>query len=283
MLLIHLAWIFIILGAMAGSVKGHELIKRLFGRDKIRSGEITIYEGQSQNEVLIREEKAPLQVSGFYEKQLPFAIKLKDFRIESYKSGQLFVLSSQQQVWQLAARPGTKYVLDPNVGSIKILDVYKNFRIENGKAFDSNEPSSNPAVWIQYNTPKGSVVRKYIFSKFKNPVFENDKIFVDYVPDIKDFYSNIEIIKDNKAVAAGTIEVNKPFHFGGYHLYQYNYDAMEGRFTILGVVSDTGLNLVYTGYALLCIGIFWHCWLRSLPLLPSRFSNKKNKRNKDGN
>jgi hypothetical protein len=30
------------------------------------------------------------------------------------------------------------------------------------------------------------------------------------------------------------------------------------------VVSDTGLNLVYAGYLILCGGVFWHFWARPI-------------------
>ncbi len=284
LLLIHLACILILLGSFTGSVCGHNLINRLLGRDKIRSAEITIDVGQSRNEVLVRVDNPPPQLPTFYTKQLPFAVRLKNFRIEYYKSGRLFVRTPDKQNWQLAAWPGYEYPLDPNTGSIKILNVYKNFRIkyEYGKslAYDSNEPGSNPAVWIQYNSAKGSAVRKYIFSKFPNPIFETDNIYVDYIPDIKDFYSNIQIIKDDEVLAEKTIEVNKPLHFGGYHFYQYDYDAIKQRFTTLAVVSDTGLYIVYCGFALLCIGIFQRLWLRELPAFAQRFTKEKNQKGK---
>ncbi len=284
--LIYLACIIILFGLFSGSVRGHNLINRLLGRDKFRSAEITIGVGQNQNEVLIRKDNPPPQLPTFHTQQLPFAIRLRNFRIEFYKSGRLLVWTPEKQKWQLAAWPGYEYPLDPNTGSIKILNVYKNLRTkyESGKtlAYDSNEPGSNPAVWIRYNPVKGPPVRKFIFSKFPNPVFETDDIYVDYIPDIKDIYSDILIIKDDEIVAKETIEVNKPLHFGGYHFYQYDYDAINQKFTSLAMVSDTGLYIVYCGFILLCIGIFWRLWFKELPS-SARFSATESKRKNDGN
>jgi virulence-associated protein VagC len=260
LLLIHLGCILILTGAMAGSKKGQLLTEKIFGSKKITTGEMLVSKQQPQDNVLPENNKQPFR--------LPFSIKLKELRVDFYKSGRLFVQTPQKQTWELPVRAGNKFTLDPNVGTLKILKVYRNFRIktkgEKQLAYDSNGSGSNPAVLIEYKTPKGSVVDKYIFARFPNPVFEDDKIFVEYVPNIKQISSDVEIIKDDQTIKTAVIKVNRPLHFGGYHFYQYNYDAAAGQFTVLGVVSDTGLYIVYAGYALLCAGIFWHFWLRHL-------------------
>ena len=81
---------------------------------------------------------------------------------------------------------------------------------------------------------------------------------------IKDFLSDVEVVKDNKVVTRKNIEVNKPLHYGGYLFYQQGYDSDAGRYTVLGVTSDKGLGIVFLGYILLCAGVFWHFWLRHI-------------------
>jgi cytochrome c biogenesis protein ResB len=87
---------------------------------------------------------------------------------------------------------------------------------------------------------------------------------------ISDYVSELQIIRDNEVAAEKNVEVNHPLHFGGYHFYQHWYDDQAGQYTILMVVSDSGLNIVYAGYFMLCIGVFWHFWMRHL------FSTKAN-------
>jgi hypothetical protein len=82
--------------------------------------------------------------------------------------------------------------------------------------------------------------------------------------DVKDYFSDVEVIKDSNTVKTATIEVNKPLHFGGYHIYQSGYDEQQGRFTILEVVSDTGLNIIYAGFIFVCVGVMWHFWYERL-------------------
>jgi len=77
-------------------------------------------------------------------------------------------------------------------------------------------------------------------------------------PVIKDFKSALVVRDGDRELARKTIEVNDPLHFGGYHFYQFSYDPEGGRYTVLSVVSDQGLSLVYAGFVLLIGGLVWH-------------------------
>ena len=81
---------------------------------------------------------------------------------------------------------------------------------------------------------------------------------------IKDYLSDVVVIASGKEVANKTIEVNHPLHYGGYHFYQYSYDPEAEDYTVLSVASDSGLYAVYSGYWLLCLGVFWQFWFRHI-------------------
>ncbi|MBN1787484.1 MAG: cytochrome c biogenesis protein ResB [Sedimentisphaerales bacterium] len=81
---------------------------------------------------------------------------------------------------------------------------------------------------------------------------------------IRDFISSLAVIKDGKTIAQKDVEVNHPLHFGGYYFYQHSYDPKAARYTVLKVVSDSGLGAVYIGYLCLAAGVFWHFWLGQL-------------------
>jgi hypothetical protein len=166
--LIHVGCILVLAGALWGSGTGLKIQNQLFGTDKIQTGRMIIFEGDAENRIRLEDSD---QI-----KELPFHIKLKDFRIEYYKP--------------------------------------------------------------------------------------------EYV---RDYISDVQVIKDGNVVAEKTIEVNHPLHFGGYHFYQSSFDARGHRYTVLSVVSDTGLDLVYAGYPTLGVGVFWHFWLRHI------FTKRKSK------
>jgi hypothetical protein len=167
--LMHGGCILILAGALWGSGTGLKIQNHLFGTDKIQTGQMTIFEGDAENRIWLEDSGRFDKLTAGQTKELPFYIKLKDFRIEYYK------------------------------------------------------PES-----------------------------------------VRDYISDIQVIKDGNVVAEKNIEVNHPLHFGGYHFYQSSYDTQANRYTVLSVVSDTGLNLVYAGYLSLCIGVFWHLWIRHI-------------------
>jgi hypothetical protein len=72
----------------------------------------------------------------------------------------------------------------------------------------------------------------------------------------------VEVLKDGKVVLRKVIEVNHPLHYGGYHFYQHSYDQQGGRYTVLSISSDSGLEVAWAGFILLGGGAFWQMWVR---------------------
>lgn len=171
LLLIHLGCIGILVGSIWASETGHRMQKQLFGKDKIRSGMMPIYEGKMTNKVILPQIQSSAKLS--------FEIGLREFRIEYYES------------------PG----------------------------------------------PDGQAMPR-------------------------DYLSDVSVIEDGKVVKRKTIEVNKPLHYGGYYFYQHSFEEQEGQYTVLAVVSDSGLFAVFAGYILLVVGLFWRCWLA--PMMKER-------------
>ncbi len=73
--------------------------------------------------------------------------------------------------------------------------------------------------------------------------------------------SHITLLEGDKEVGGGVVSVNHPLRVAGYDLYQQSYDREGGRYTVLGVVSTSGLTWVWVGFALLCVGVFGHFWI----------------------
>ena len=73
----------------------------------------------------------------------------------------------------------------------------------------------------------------------------------------KRFASDILVrTKDNEEIQT-TIDVNKPVEVDGWKIYQYSYDTQMGpqsQISILELVSDPWLPLVYTGIYMLLAG-----------------------------
>jgi hypothetical protein len=263
MLLIQAGCIMILAGGNWGSQGGHDVQKKLFGIDKIRSGRMAIYEGRSENHVAIYDNsKQPEQ------KELPFSLKLKDFRIEYYQPVYLHILTREGRQWEIPVEIDKAFSLGDGAGTIKILKAFENFKIgtEEGKSVPVDDPSpgSNPALEVQITEAGGQPATQYVFERFPGHSHDQNKISLSYRRVISDYISELQIIEGDKVVAEKDIEVNHPLRFGGYHFYQSSYDDKAGQYTVLQVVSDTGLYVVYAGYWMLCIGVIWHMWLRHI-------------------
>jgi len=259
LLLIHAGCVFILAGSMWASDAGHKLQKQLFGIDKIRTGQMVIYEGHTENHVLLDQSQPP--------KELPFSVHLKDFRLEHYKPGSILVYMPDDTTRRIPVETGSEHNLGGEVGKVKIVRTFERFRLvmeENQReAIDAPDGELMPALEVIIERPDGSQLKRYVFEPSQGYMYQ-DNFQISYLRMVSDYISELQIIENNKVVAEKNIEVNHPLHFGGYHFYQHSYDAEAGQYTVLEVTSDTGLALVYGGYLMLCVGVFWHLWLRHI-------------------
>ncbi|MBL7186940.1 MAG: cytochrome c biogenesis protein ResB [Phycisphaerae bacterium] len=278
LLLTHAGCILILIGGMLGSEKGY----RVSGNDTTRKGLMQIDEGQSTNRVFVRKKEG----QGHDMKELPFFVKLNDFRIEYYEPGYLEIETGDGKVQRVVAEVGRRIDLGAEQGKAQIVKTFENWKMsmEDGKrtAYEDPHPGSNPALAVQITPPSGEATTHHVFSL--HPGFGHDpnapKMLYNRPVNraISDYISELEVIdKDGKIVAKKDIEVNHPLRYGGYRFYQQDYDHQAGRYTILEAVSDTGIPVVFAGYWMLCVGVIWHMWLSHL------FKNIRSKKQTDGN
>jgi len=237
LLLMHLGCILIVGGGMWGSKAGHALGKQLFGIDKILEGQMAVLERGEDNRVRLAD--------GNDLAELPFSVRLRDFRMEYYEPGDLFVRSRSGQTWKLPARAGQKLSLGDDLGTIVIQRVFQNLKVD----ISGDEPvyhdvpgGSNPALEVTREKPDGSTSRRYVFERSMGHRDRNDPLVMTYRRTVSDYISELEIVEDGKVVAAK--------------------DDRLGEYTVLSVVSDSGLSAVYAGYAMLIAGVVWHFWGR---------------------
>jgi len=260
LLLIHLGCILVLVGAMYGSETGQKIAKKIFGIDKIRRGQMLIHQNQQSNQVKL--EKGDQII------KLPFSIKLKDFRIEYYEPKYLHLQTRKGNQWKIPVELNTEFDLGSQFGKVKILRKFENFIITfDGNTrivTESNEPGYNPALEVQIEYPDGAIITRYVFERSPGHTHPQDKFLLAYGGVVRDYISNLAVVENGKMVAEKNVKVNHPLHFAGYYFYQHSCDAQAAQYSILMVVSDTGLPIVYVGYLMLGAGVFWHFWLKHL-------------------
>ena len=272
LLMIHLGCVCVLLGAMWSSEKGHFLQKKLLGIDKIPQGYLAIQEGTLNNHVEAEGTGEPLG-------DLPFYIYLDDFWMEYYwRPGTLHVRDSQGQSWEIPAEVGRTLELPEPMRRLRVLRTLTNLKVTD-RVTDRPWDNVNPALDIEIEWADGTRKRTYVLpTDMPHPTNIEDFEF-GYVPNEnimpKDYFSDLVVLDyRNNTQFSKVIEVNKPLHYKGYHFYQSSYGSEIRQtthgsqrvwYTVLNVVSDSGLQMVFAGYILLCAGVFWHCWLRHIP------------------
>jgi hypothetical protein len=252
---------------LAGAIWGAQSAQKFFKPNKIYSGQMAIYQGQTESRVILKDDQV---------KELPFSIKLKKFHVEYYKPAYLVVQNRQGQTEKVPIEVGKQVPLSINSASVTVLKTFENFKItfqdEKSVPVDSDQPGYNPALHVLIKDTNGLETTQYVFGLFEGYFDPKHNLMLTYDRTISDYISDLQIIENGKVVTEKSIEVNHPLHFGGYHFYQSSYDAEGHEYSVLSVVSDTGLNLVYAGFAMLLLGTFWHFWLSKI-LLKKKITN----------
>ena len=69
------------------------------------------------------------------------------------------------------------------------------------------------------------------------------------------FASDVTVApREGGGEVSGTVEVNKPLRYRGWKIYQHDYDAAEGRYSVLELVRDPWLWAVYAGIFMMLAG-----------------------------
>ncbi|AQQ70423.1 ResB-like family protein [Limihaloglobus sulfuriphilus] len=254
--LIHIGCILILTGFAMSSVLGTFVLNKLLKQDKFNQGFMVIYEGQKTNSVILPDESS---------RKLDFTVNLNDFRVEHYKDDYLIVEYAGREVKTLSILPGA-FVEMQDGTKIMAARKFSNFKLEETETgmqpYDSQQDGINPAVEVKVEPPEAKSYKKYIFAKFPEQRPDENGLRMAYRKEIREYVSEVEITGADGEVFTKDIKVNKPLHYGGYHIYQNSYDSAGHRYTVLKVVSDSGSLVINTGFALLLAGLFARSYLR---------------------
>ena len=100
-----------------------------------------------------------------------------------------------------------------------------------------------------------------------------DIVYLEEGGSIKDFKSYLTVLEDDDEVDTKVIEVNDPLKYGGYSFFQQSYDSQAGKYTVLGVVRDPGVPVVFAGFILASAGMIYCAYVR--PALKRKRRPKK--------
>lgn len=78
------------------------------------------------------------------------------------------------------------------------------------------------------------------------------------------FESRVRVDDAERGPSEHLIAMNRPLHYGGYTFFQASYAEGERMTSIFSVSRSPGLPVVYTGTALLSLGVIWMFYLKPM-------------------
>ncbi len=206
--------------------------------------------------------------------ELPFAVRLDSFHIDQYppKAG---IFDGRTGRIAEGISGGLPHIYEGDM--FTLLDyriTVEEFLPSAWPAGDgftkSDETGSPPAARVTVTSQNGRESHTGWLSCgsfLVNPsyiILDNGMVLAMTEPRPERYRSDVRIYTKEKEPRDEVIEVNAPPRVEGWRLYQYSYDTSRGRWSelsVLEIVRDPWLPVVYTGIMMLLAGALYILWL----------------------
>lgn len=235
-----------------------------FGSVQIERLQMEIYEGEITNTTFDNSSKSAYT--------MPFHIKLEDFILDEYNPKLALVNNKTGNLYQTSFVIADSGVIE-TMGDwqVNISEyIYSSAKAGN-KYYFINEPGASPSVLVTATNTNGNIVEGWVSCGSFNRPYESLKLddntsLVMLFPEPKEFTSIIKIYEQNKELKEVRLEVNKPAYIKGWKIYQMSYDSDLGRWSrtsVIELIKDPWLEIVYTGIFLMLAGALYMFWMGS--------------------
>lgn len=207
--------------------------------------------------------------------ELPLAIELKKFEIESYPPKLMLIdnqsgkaLPEEQPVnWVAEEVPSGGVLLDWDILATRYLPLAACVMTDDTANFVTfPSEGATTALYVEArNRVNGSVRKGWVSCgnySFPYVTLQLDEAVSLVMPDPEPrrFASEVVVYTPDKKRREAVVEVNKPLTIAGWKIYQLSYDEQMGRWSrhsVFELVRDPWLPVVYTGIFLLIAGALW--------------------------
>lgn len=205
--------------------------------------------------------------------ELPFAVSLADFRMESFPPGFALARSLNDAEGQWRISSGTEFLapgVRERVGEydVEVLEVIGAAGVVGGVPRAFSQEGAGPAARVRVSRD-GAVLADSAWLHAATPFGEElflqldaETVLMLQAPRPKSFASRIMLHGDGEPREA-TLSVNEPVRFAGWTLYQLDYDASQGAASSLSVIEavrDPAYPAVALGCWLAILGCLWYFW-----------------------
>ncbi len=200
--------------------------------------------------------------------KVPFEIKLHDFKMEEYPPKiALYSNMSGELVKSKADKNPVSVASDLNTSigdwEINVKEYYPDAIPDKDKYTPRETTGAAPAAFVSVANPEQNILREgWVTSG--NAWIESKRLPVSRAftlvmlsPTAERYASDLTITTPDGEQERINLEVNKPYSYGSWKIYQSGYDSQKGKYselTILELVYDPWLEVVYTGIFMLIFG-----------------------------
>lgn len=205
--------------------------------------------------------------------ELPLAIELKSFRIETYPPKLMIIdnvtgkaLPEKQPVNWVAEVETAGALLDWDLRVTHSLPMAACvMSVDTANFVEFHSEGATTAVYVEATNRQDGTRRQGWVScgnyMFPYVTLELSATETLVMPDLEPrrFTSEVQIYTRDKQTHEAVIEVNKPFSLNGWKIYQLSYDERMGRWSrtsVFELVKDPWLPVVYFGIAMMLAGAF---------------------------
>lgn len=198
--------------------------------------------------------------------ELPFALRLDDFVLEEYPAKIALIDIETRNIMQQNGKPA---IVDLPIGKsitmfghtimtkeylpMALPDSAKNYKT-------SADTGAVQAALIQVNEMQGWVSPGNFSAPMAIVPIDNKTAIAMLAPEAKRYASYVKVFTPDKNHFDTVIEVNKPLKIAGWKIYQSDYDSRFGlwsRHSIIEIVRDPWLPIVFAGLYIMILGSFW--------------------------
>lgn len=236
------------------------------GSGDLRRVTIDLYEGRDFSNIGILADRSTFT--------LPFGMKLLDFNMTLYDPK---IAVADRTKGEIVQKHGETLPLISTGFETKLINWnvrvkdYIPFAVETDSGYrQSDQPGSMSVAFLETrNLLSGDTVSGWVTSgswMFEPRYLDlgKSRLLILTEPEPRKFES-LMVLKESRGIADTVkLEVNKPYRFNGWKLYQFSYDTPMGKYSALSVieaVKDPWLPLVYTGILMLLGGAVYLFWL----------------------
>jgi hypothetical protein len=197
-----------------------------------------------------------------------FDLRLDRFEVVRYEPEHRVAYYRAEEVPCPDGKPDLEFRLkasfDPEVGVKHLLPGGDSFRIKTlaPEYGTEGKEMKNPAALLEVRIDGDWIESPLLFAHQpgKNSVRVGDRgalVFEKRNQETKADVSNVTVVDGGKDAATARVLVNDPFTYKGWTFYQAECNPNDPTFSGLQAVRDPGVNWVFLGFFLICVGVAW--------------------------